>query len=92
MKEVIGVRDKLVAEIIAEERTTKGGLIVPEIAVHEPQLTCKVISKGEEVTKEINIGDTIFCHQRAGMDIMTEGIILKILKDDEVFAIVKGEK
>ena len=89
MKEVIGVMDKIVVNIVDQDRKTAGGLIVPEIAVNEPQQTCIVVSKGKTTTEEINVGDTLYCHPNAGMAIMVDGVIMKILKDDEVYAVVK---
>jgi len=43
---------------------------------------------GEDVTKEIKIGDTVSFHQRAGMDVLHEGQILKVIKSDEVYGTV----
>ncbi len=83
-----GVRNKLVVKIVEQEKMTKGGILIPGTVVKDPQLTCWVVSMGEEVTKEIFIGGTIFCHPHAGMDIMVDGEIYKVLKDDEVYATV----
>ena len=92
MKQVIAVKNNVAVEIMPKNQTTEGGLIIPETAEsNEPQLTCKVISIGEEATKEIQVGDYVYCHQRGGMDIMVSGKVMKILKDDEIFAIVRDE-
>ena len=71
-KFVQGVVDKIIVKIIDEEKETAGGIIIPETAQKDPQLYCEVISKGDNVTKEIEVGDTIMCHRSGGMDIMMD--------------------
>lgn len=85
------VNNHLVVVPFKKEDKTAGGIIVPDTAKNEPQITCKVISTGEDVTDEIKVDDIIFCHERAGMDIMTGGVIYKVIKSDEVYCTVKEE-
>jgi chaperonin GroES len=90
-KFVQGVVDKIIVKIIDEEKETAGGIIIPETAQKDPQLYCEVVSKGEKTTKEIEVGDTILCHRSGGMDIMIDREIFKVLKDEEVYGILKKE-
>ena len=83
------VNNHLVVIPLPKEAKTKGGLFVPETAVNEPQITAKVLSVGKDATDEIKEGDIIYIHQRAGMDIMSEGVIYKIVKSDEVYCTVQ---
>ncbi len=93
-KHINAVTDKIVVRIVEQENITKGGIVIPDTAVKEPQLTCVVVSRGRDVTGEITVGDTVLCHRSAGMDIMVDGEIYKVLADGEVFATVSecGEK
>jgi len=87
------VKDKLVIEMIKPSEVTEGGIVIPDTAQQkEPQLRGKVISVGNEVTEEIKPGQTIFCHERAGMDIMVNNVIYKVLADGEVYATYEGVK
>jgi co-chaperonin GroES (HSP10) len=83
-----GVKDKIICEVLQEEKISDGGIIIPETAQKSPQVTCKVVSVGKDVT-EIVTGDIIYCHQRGGMDMMIKGKIYKILKFDEVYGVLK---
>ncbi len=85
------VKDKIVVQIINEEKMSEGGIVIPETAMKDPQLTCFVVSVGEEVSKEITQGSTILCHRNAGMDIMVKGKIYKVLADGEVYATVSQD-
>jgi len=89
MSLIQAVEDKIVVELLKEENKTKGGLHIPDSAGEQaPQKYGKVLSMGEDVTKEIKIGDTVSFHQRAGMDVLHEGQILKVIKSDEVYGTV----
>lgn len=90
-KIVQGVTDKIVVKIINQAKKTKGGIIIPETAQKEPQLYCEVISRGDKVTSEIQVGNIILCHQSGGMDIMVDNEIYKVLKDEEVYGVLKEE-
>ena len=85
-----GVKDKIVCSIIQQEKKTLGGLIIPETVNRDPQITCEIISVGDEV-KGLSPGDIVFCHQRAGMDMMIQEKIYKVLKYDEVYAVIRDD-
>jgi len=86
------VNNHLIVLPLAKDQKTAGGLYVPETAINEPQVTAQVLSVGKDSTDEIKVGDVIFCHERAGMDIMTEGVIYKVVKSDEVYCVVSDEE
>lgn len=87
MQKLQGVKDKVVVEVIKKEQKTEGGLFIPEGFNQLPQGYGKVISVGKEVD-EIKIDDIITFHQRAGMDIIIDSKIYKVLMYSEVFAVV----
>jgi co-chaperonin GroES (HSP10) len=89
MKKVIqGIGDKVICKILAEERTTKGGLFIPDGVAKNPQVSYEVITCGDEV-KDIIPGDTIFCSPHGGMDIMVEDDIFKVLREEEIYGKLK---
>jgi len=86
-KKLTAVMDKVVAKIIDDERMSDGGIVIPESAVNLPQLTCQVESIGDDVDC-VEVGDIIYCHRNAGMDILVNTVPMKVLKDEEIYAIV----
>lgn len=90
-KHVQGVKDKIVARVVEENRTTDGGIVIPDTVTQLPHLSCFVVSVGRDVTEEIKEGNTIYCHRNGGMDILVDGEIIKVLKDDEVYATVSQD-
>jgi len=82
------VKDKVVGIVMVREKTA-GGLIIPS-NTSEPQAFCKVTSVGENVTT-IKVGDIVVCHLRAGMDVVIEREIIKVLKEDEIYGTLTDE-
>jgi co-chaperonin GroES (HSP10) len=70
---------------------TKGGLYLPD-QVTDPQGYGEVLSLGEEVSEKIEIGAYLVFHPRAGMDMLMDGKILKVLKYDEVYGILTDQE
>jgi len=86
-KRLQAVLDKVVAKILDDDRKTEGGIVIPDSVVQLPQLTCEVVSVGEDVDC-VEEGDIIYCHRNAGMDILVNRVQMKILKDQEIYAII----
>lgn len=83
------VFDKIVVKDLPQDEITSGGIVMPETAVKAPQANCEVLSIGPEVELEyLTVGDTILCHPNAGMAIMIDSTIMRVLKFDEVYAIL----
>lgn len=89
---MLGVKDKIVVLLMKEEEKTKGGLIVPESAQQslKPQKYGTVVTFGPEV-EGIEMGDVLMFHGHAGMDIVLDEGVGKVLKFDEVYAVVARE-
>ena len=89
MKEIQAINDMIVVEeVIKEEETTDGGIIVPSTIKMEPQKYGKVLSVGEKV-KNVKVGDVIVFHQAGGQAIIAHGKIQRVLKNDEVYGIFR---
>ena len=85
--EIKGVTDKIILRII-KDSMTKGGIHIPDAVKLNPQTTGKVMSKGCETGDEIKVGDIVICHNHAGMDIVIDGEIMKVVIESEVYAIL----
>ncbi len=89
---VIAVEDKIVVQLKSKESKTSSGIIIPETANSlTPQNTGVVISAGPDV-KDIKKGDSIIFHERAGMDVMLNDIVYKVIAIGEVYAIIEEAK
>jgi co-chaperonin GroES (HSP10) len=71
---------------------TKGGLLLPD-TVKDPQGYGRVISVGEIVSEATDIkeGDFLVYHPMAGMDMLMDKRILKVLKYEELYGILQDD-
>lgn len=81
--------DKIVVQLM-KKNVTKGGIVVPENAMTEPQAYGKVLSVGENINT-VKEGDTLTFHYAAGMDMVFDMLIYKVLKYEEVYGIIQDE-
>jgi len=88
--------DRLVVKRIAEETTTKGGIIIPDTAQEKPA-SGQVIAVGSgKVTKDgkvrpmdMKAGDKVLFGKYAGTEVKIEGEEHLILREDDVLAVVE---
>jgi len=76
----------VVKELIKVEEKTPAGIIVPSTVKVEPQKYGEVLSVGENV-ENIKVGDVIVFHQAGGQAVILDGVIMRILKNEEVYGI-----
>lgn len=80
----------VVEEFIKKEDTTPTGIIIPQTIKMEPQKYGKVLSIGEKV-ENIKIGDIAVFHQSGGQAVIIDGVIQRILKNDEIYGILNEQ-
>jgi co-chaperonin GroES (HSP10) len=89
MKNIQAINDMIVVEeVIKEEEKTEAGIIVPATIKMEPQKYGRVLSVGEKVTN-VKVGDIIVFHQAGGQAVIINGVIQRVLKNDEVYGLFK---
>ena len=89
MKKIQAINDMIIVEeLIKQEETTDSGIIMPSTVKMEPQKYGKVLSVGEEV-KNVKVGDVIVFHQAGGQALYMEGVIQRVLKNNEVYGIIR---
>lgn len=84
--------DRLVVSPVKELGKTKSGIILPETADKEKPAQGKVVSigAGEKIKKSgIKKGDEIIFEKYAGTEFKIGDIEYKILKEDEILAILE---
>ncbi len=87
MKNLQGVGDKLIVEVLDKESVSDGGIVLPESVNIEPQFYGKVLSVGKEV-EDIKVDDVIAFHERAGMDLTLNKKKIKCIKYEEIYGVI----
>ncbi len=74
--------DRVLAELVEDERKTESGIIIPDTAKEKPQKG-KVVSVGEDV-ELIQEGDEILFAKYSGNELKFDNKDYIILKEDEI--------
>ena len=87
--------DRIVVQPLEAEAKSAGGILLPDSAKEKPQ-RAKVIAvgdgrrndSGDRVPLSVSKGDTVLFGKYAGTDIKFDGDSYKILRENEVLAIL----
>ena len=83
--------DRVIIEPSAAEETTSGGIIIPDTAKEKPK-EGKVVAVGSGKKDEpvtVKVGQTVLYGQYSGTEIKIDGSDYLIMRESDIFAIVK---
>lgn len=88
--------DRILVRPLESEEKTKGGIVIPDTAKEKPQ-EGEVLSvgdgkwiEGKKVPLDVKKGDKILFSRYGGDEIKIEGEELKILKEEDILAIIES--
>ena len=98
-KEKIGIKplgDRVLVEPLEEKEVVKGGIVIPDSAKEKPQ-EAKVVAlgtgtkdeDGNPVEFEVKVGDIVLTSKYGGKDIRYNDKEYKILKVEDILAVVE---
>lgn len=82
--------DRIVMEQLDAEEKTASGIVLPDSAKEKPKMA-KVLAVGSDV-KEVKAGDTVLYKSYGPDDVKVDGKEFLIAKEEDLLAIVKGDK
>ena len=88
---VTPLADRVLVEPAAAEEKTASGIIIPDTAKEKPQKG-KVVAVGDGKKDEpmtVKVGDEILYGKYSGTEINIDGNELLIMRESDIFAIVK---
>ena len=88
--------DRIVIEALEAEDKSSGGIYLPETAKEKPQMgkviaagAGRITDAGETVKPEVKVGDKVLYGKYSGTEVTVEGQEYLIMRESDVFAIVK---
>ncbi len=89
------LQDRILVQRVEEEKTTKGGIIIPDTAKEKPAEgkvvavgSGKVGDDGKRIALEVKDGDRILFGKYAGTEVKIEGEEYLIMREDDVLGII----
>ena len=92
------LHDRILVKRLEEERTSAGGIIIPDTATEKP-IQGKVIAVGNGKILEdgsirkldVKVGDKILFGKYGGTEVKVDGEELLVMREDDVMAVIEGK-
>ncbi|MDQ0160631.1 co-chaperone GroES [Alkalibacillus salilacus] len=88
--------DRVIVELVEEESTTAGGIVLPDSAKEKPQEgkvvavgSGRVTDNGEKIALEVSEGDRVVYSKFAGTEIEKDGKEYLVLRENDILAVVQ---
>ena len=90
--------DRIVVRALEAEEKTAGGILLPDTAKEKPQKgkvlaigAGRLTDEGKRLPLDVKVGDVVLHGKYAGTDVKWNGEDLKILRENEVLAILEDK-
>ncbi len=90
------LQDRILVQRVEEEKTTKGGIIIPDTAKEKPAEgkiiavgSGKVADDGKRIAMDVKVGDRILFGKYAGTEVKIEGEEYLIMREDDVLGVIE---
>ena len=91
------LHDRVVIRRMEEERTSAGGIVIPDSATEKPMQGeiiaaggGKVLDSGETSPLDVKVGDKVLFGKYAGTDIKVDGEELLVMREEDIIAVIEG--
>lgn len=90
------LHDRVVVRRMEEERTTAGGIVIPDSATEKPSTgeilavgNGKITDSGDVRALDLKVGDRIMFGKYSGTEVKVDGEDLLIMREDDIMAVVE---
>jgi len=91
------LHDRVIVKRMEEERTSPGGIVIPDAAAEKPikgEVVAvgngKILENGDVRVLDVSVGDKILFGKYAGTEVKVEGEELLVMKEDDIMAVIEG--
>ena len=91
------LHDRVVIKRMEEERTSPGGIVIPDTAAEKPikgEVMAvgkgKILENGDVRPLDLKAGDKVLFGKYSGTEVKVEGEDLLVMREDDVMAVIEG--
>ena len=91
------LHDRVIVKRMEEERTSPGGIVIPDAATEKPikgEIVAagngRVLDSGDVRALDVKVGDMILFGKYAGTEVKVEGEELLVMKEDDIMAVIEA--
>jgi chaperonin GroES len=90
------LHDRVIIKRLEEERTSAGGIIIPDNATEKPIKgkviavgKGKILENGEVRPLDVKVGDNILFGKYSGTEVKVDGEDLLVMREEDVMAVIE---
>ena len=91
------LHDRVIVRRTEEERTSAGGIVIPDSATEKPSQgevvavgNGKILENGEVRPMEVKVGDKVLFSKYGGTEIKIEGEELLVMREEDITGVIEG--
>ncbi|HEU4626093.1 MAG TPA: co-chaperone GroES [Pseudorhodoplanes sp.] len=92
------LHDRVIVKRLEEERTTPGGIVIPDTAAEKPiqgKIVAvgkgKILEDGQVRPLDVKVGDKILFGKYSGTEVKVDGEELLVMREEDVMAVIEGK-
>jgi len=91
------LHDRVIVKRMEEERTTAGGIVIPDSATEKPSRgeilavgNGKITDSGDVRALDVKVGDKVLFGKYAGTEVKVDGEDLLVMREEDIMAVIEG--
>jgi len=91
------LHDRVVLRRIEDERTTPGGIVIPDSATEKPMQgevvsvgNGKILDNGEVRNLDVKAGDRVLFGKYSGTEVKIDGEELLVMREDDIMGVIES--
>ena len=91
------LHDRVIVKRLEEERTSTGGIVIPDTAAEKPmkgQVVAagpgKLNDEGKRQPLEVKAGDKVLFGKYSGTEVKVDGQDIVVMREDDIMGIIEG--
>ena len=92
------LHDRVIVKRLEEERTSPGGILIPDTAAEKPvqgKIVAvgkgKILDDGNVRALDVKVGDKILFGKYSGTEVKVDGEELVVMREEDVMAVIEGK-
>ena len=92
------LHDRVIVKRLEEEKTSPGGIVIPDSAAEKPvrgEIVAagngKVLDNGSVRPLDVKVGDKILFGKYSGTEVKVDGDDLLVMREEDIMAIIEGK-
>jgi chaperonin GroES len=91
------LHDRVVVRRMEEERTTAGGIVIPDSATEKPiqgEIIAvgngKILDNGENRPLDVKVGDRVLFGKYSGTEVKLDGTDYLVMREDDIMGVIEA--